>query len=179
MNNFFCGLHGLVHMAEAVNKAAKEMESLHFGTGEVPIKDPRFRKASESAITRTIRTTCKVFAYGGDLKTSCHGRFVVEVSELLKQNGYRSLPITPFHGNRFNILFHNAAAIYWLQPHTVTFLEKDGGAPWVLHDLKEPFFVAGCKALGLICKVITTPLWNLIEDKSINIIDMNQRYLQL
>ena len=39
--------------------------------------------------------------------------------------------------------------------------------------------MAGCKALSLICKLITTSLWNLIVDKTINIIDMNERYLQL
>ena len=39
--------------------------------------------------------------------------------------------------------------------------------------------MAGCTALGLICKLITTPLWNLIEDKTINVIDMNEHYLQL
>ena len=58
----------------------------------------------------------------------------------------------------------------------VDFLEKDGSVPWVLQG---SIFWDGCKALGLICKLITTPLWNLIEDQTINIIDMNERYLQL
>lgn len=61
----------------------------------------------------------------------------------------------------------------------VEFLEQDGGAPWVLHDLKVPFFIAGCKALGLISKLITAPVWNLIEDPSFHILDMNNCYLQL
>ena len=60
-----------------------------------------------------------------------------------------------------------------------SFLESDGGASWVLHDLKMPFVLAGCKALGLISKLITGPLWNLIEDPCVHIIDMNERYLQL
>ena len=178
LNNFFCGLHGLVHIA--VNNSAKEDEALHFeGTDKVPIKDPRFRKPNESAICRTIRTACNVFAYGGDAKTSCHGCFSAMVSDVLKENGFRSLPITPYRGNRFNILFHNACCVYFLQPYMVEFLEQDGGAPWVLHDLKVPFFLAGCKALGLVSKLITAPLWNLIEDPSIHILDMNNRYLQL
>ncbi len=58
-------------------------------------------------------------------------------------------------------------------------IKSDGGAAWVLHDLKIQFFMSECKALGLICKLITTPLWNLIEECSINIFDMNDRYLQL
>lgn len=180
LNNFFCGLHGLVHIAEGSNTALVELESLNFGGADkVPIKDAKFRKASESGICRMIRTACKVFAYGGDAKTSVHGRFMVEVGDYLKTSGLRSLPITPYRGNRFNILFHNASCIFWLHPQMIEFLEKDGGASWVLHDLKVPFFMSGCKALGLICKLITTPLWHLLEDKSINIVDMNERYLQL
>ena len=47
------------------------------------------------------------------------------------------------------------------------------------HDLEQPYFAAGCKALGLSCKQVTTPLWHLIEDKNTNILDMNDRYLRL
>ena len=65
LNNFFCGLHGLVHIAEVSNNSLKEMEALHFkGAESVPIKDARYRIASESAVCRMIRTTCIVFAYG-------------------------------------------------------------------------------------------------------------------
>ena len=38
--------------------------------------------------------------------------------------------------------------------------------------------MAGCKALGLISKFITTPLWNTIENKDISISIMNARYVQ-
>ena len=44
-----------------------------------------------------------------------------------------------------------------------------------LEDLKTPEFVA----LGLISCLITTPLWRMIEDKAINIVDMNLKYYQL
>ena len=49
----------------------------------------------------------------------------------------------------------------------------------VLEDLKTPKFVAGFKALGLISCLITTPLWSMIEDKTINIVDMNGKYTEL
>lgn len=180
LNNFFCGLHGMVHMAEVVNTTAKEVEALHFeGHEKIPIKDTRFKKMSESGTCRTIRTACNAFAYGGDAKTSCHGRFMSMIGDELKKYGYRSLPLTPYRGNRFNILFHNACVVFLFQKHMIKFLEKDGGVPWVLHDLNITFFLSGCKALGLICKLITSPLWNLIEDPTIHILDMNDRYLQL
>ena len=57
----------MVHKAEDVNTTAKEVEALHFEREEeVPIKDVRLKKASESGTCRMIRTACNVFAYGGD-----------------------------------------------------------------------------------------------------------------
>ena len=64
---------------------------------------------------------------------------MVVINDHLKENGFRSLPITPYRGSRFNILFHNACCIYWLHSKMINFLEKDGGVLWVLHDLKIPF----------------------------------------
>lgn len=63
------------------------------------------------------------------------------------------------------------------------FLEKtscsNGLLQSLLKDLKTPFFIAGCKALGLISKLISTPLWNVIENKQVSISMMNARFLQL
>ena len=46
----------------------------------------------------------------------------------------------------------------------------------VLQDLKTPQYLAGCKALGLILQLVTTPLWCLIEDKTIGIFQMNMHW---
>ena len=178
LNNFFCGLHGLVHIAESANAALQEAEKQHF-PGQVPISDPRFRKANESGVCRLVRTACQAFALGGDAKSGCHGKFKVFIEESLKTNGFNSLPLTPYKGNRFNILFHNAGTVYWLRNEMKEFLETDGSNKWVLYDLGIPFLIAGTKALGLISKFITTPLWAIVEDKKVHILDMNQRYLQL
>ena len=42
-----------------------------------------------------------------------------------------------------------------------------------------PEHLAGCKALGIINKVITGPLWRVLEDKDITILDMNGRFRTL
>ena len=39
-----------------------------------------------------------------------------------------------------------------------------------------PEFVAGCKALGLVNKIITGPLWRVVESKDLSIVDMNSHY---
>ena len=46
-------------------------------------------------------------------------------------------------------------------------------------DLAVPEHLAGCKALGIINKVITGPLWRVLEDKDITILDMNGRFQTL
>ena len=49
----------------------------------------------------------------------------------------------------------------------------------VLHDIKVPDFVAGVKALGLVSRLVTGPLWCLLEDKTVHVLDMNENYLRL
>lgn len=49
----------------------------------------------------------------------------------------------------------------------------------VLHDIKVPLYMTEVKALGLVSRVVTIPLWCLLEDKSIHILDMNKHYLEL
>ena len=178
LNNFFCGLHSLVHIAEVADKAIIEVESRNFD-GKVPAYSSTFTKKTESGTTRLIRTACKAFSYQGDAKSGCHGPFMSYIKEFLKENNFKSLPLTPFKGSRFNILFHNAGVLYLFRNKMTDFLRDHGSNQWVFHDLKIPFFIAGCKALGLVCKLITSPLWNLIERKDIHIMDMNQYYLQL
>lgn len=112
LNNFFCGLHSLVHIAEVSNKSLIEVEHTNFN-GDVPILNKIFHKNSESGTLRLIRTACKAFSYNGDAKSGCHGPFMTFIKDFLKENGMQSLPLTPFKGNRFNILFHNAGILYF------------------------------------------------------------------
>ncbi|KAK3107478.1 hypothetical protein FSP39_015416 [Pinctada imbricata] len=163
----------MVHFAEVTDKALKESESSYFN-GKVPAFAGTFSKKSEAGATRLIRTVCKVFSFGG-----CHGPFMTYIKQKLEDKHMHSFPLTPFRGNRFNILFHNAAVLFFFHEDLKAFLQNHGGNAWVLFDLNISFFIAGCKALGLICKFITTPLWNLIERKDTKILQMNAYYLQL
>ena len=49
----------------------------------------------------------------------------------------------------------------------------------VYYDLSVKEYVAGCKALELVSRLITGPLCSLLGDKTIHILDMNQHYLDL
>lgn len=182
MNNFFCGLHTLVHMAEVSQKSLCEVEK-NFFDNKVPILNPLFTKSGQSGTVRTILTTCKAFARRGDQKNGCYQSFKTYISDFLKENKLLSLPLQPLRGNRFNILFTNAGHVYFLRAKIIEFLNKtsnsNGLLQSVLHDLETPFFISGCKALGLISKYITTPLWRVIENKDVSISMMNQKYLEL
>lgn len=178
--NFFCSLHVLVHLAEGAEKALLETDKLMFE--DVPIYDSSFRKQSESGTTRLIRCCSKAFARGGDEKNGAHGPFTAYVSDYLKENGLGTLPLERFRGNRFNILFSNAAAVYFLSEKFIEYL--DGGdtnrlLKAVKHDLNIAEYRAGCRALGLVSELITKPLWSLIENTSINILDMQGHYMEL
>lgn len=71
--------------------------------------------------------------------------------------------------------------MYFHRERIVDFLKEKHDATnrilsTILRDVQVPLFIAGCRVLGLISKLITTPLWRLIEQ---DILDMNMHYLEL
>ena len=46
-------------------------------------------------------------------------------------------------------------------------------------DLKNPVYMAGCRALGLIDKVVTGPLWRKLKDPSISVLKMSHVYSEM
>ena len=173
-----------MHIAEASLKALVQAEMGLFD-GDVPRPSSSFlqsRNSSEPGACRLVRTACKAFARGADEKSGCHGPFSSFVKPVLKQYRMHSLPLTPYRGSRFNILFENASYMFFFHDQMILYLEGNNTNALlkaVLEDLKTPKFVAGCKALGLISCLITTSLWRMIEDKTINIVDMNGKSTKL
>ena len=180
--NCFCGLHALVHLAETASSALHQAEAATF-KDEAPIHDKFFRKKSEPGATRLIRTTCKAVAEGGDEKSGCHGSFLDFMRPSLRENGFNRLPIEPFRGNRFNILFQNASSVFYLSSHLQDYLDEGGATNRLLKavqfDLKITHYLAGCKALGLVSFLITQPLWATIENTEIHIMDIGQHYKEV
>ena len=44
----------------------------------------------------------------------------------------------------------------------------------VLHDISEDFLVAEVRALGIMSKLIMTPMWNVLERKDVDMAQMNK-----
>ncbi|WAQ95042.1 SPIN3-like protein [Mya arenaria] len=178
--NFFCSLHTLVHMAETASKALIEYE---VDTGrEAPILDPTFKNSAEPGTVRLVRTACKAFSKGGDEKNGQYLTFQTYSKDFLRENGFRGVPLERFRGNRFNILFRNAAALFFLKDKLQSYLSIEHSnrlLASVHHDINIPEYVAGCKALGLISELVTVPLWCVIESENIHIIEAQTLYQEL
>lgn len=172
MNNFFCGLHFVVGLADAAEEAVKLWESNVIPEEKVTVS---------SGTQRLIRTACKAFHHKGSQQSGSATLF----QTYLRKHNIQKIPLAHFVGNRFNILFYDAAGVYYLQSHMITFIESVHGnhanrlLQAVLADLKNPVYIAGCRALGLIDKVITGPLWRKLKEPSISVLQMSHVYSEM
>jgi len=46
-------------------------------------------------------------------------------------------------------------------------------------DLTHPCYIVGCKALGLIDKIITGPLWRKLQESSLSVLGMGNIYCEM
>ena len=179
LNNFFCGMHVVVGMADTASSTLLQWENTHFGTS-VPSTGPVLVQKSEPGIIRLIRTACKALSTHGSEQSGVYQPFTA----FLKSNGVCRNPLASFRGNRFNIVFYDAGALFYIAPLVQQFFKEVWQTPnqllkAVLADLSVHEYVAGCKALGIINKAVTGPLWRVLECKEITILDMNQRFKTL
>ena len=182
MNNFFCGLHLLVSMAETISTSFKNFEDIHLEgeiVGAPTLAGLRTQTGTESGTVRLVRTMCKAFAKGGDEKAGCHRHW----KTYLRKLGRTKLLLQNFRGNRFNIVFLLGGCVYHLRTIAQDFLKKVFGTPNLLlkavqADLQVPVYQAGCRVLGLLNKLITAPLWRITESEG-HILDMCNTYTQL
>ena len=162
MNNFFCGMHLIVGIADVAAATLVQWESSHF-EGNPPFQS-KFSRKSESGTVRLIRTACKALSKHGNEQCGVYQAFTSYLSsKAIKKN-----PLATFKGNRFNILFYDAGALYYISDLVKAFFKDIWQTPNQLlravnQDIQVPEYVAGCKALGLVNKIITGPLWRVLE----------------
>ena len=171
----------MVGMAECANQALIEAEKailgpdVHAGATKIA---PSYCSAKEAGTIRLIRTVCNAVQKHGSQWAGVYPIF----TQYLRTKGVDYLPLATFCGNRFNIVFHDAAGVFFLRDHLASFFEEYGAENSLLKavaaDLAEPVYLAGCKALGLINKLLTGPLWHVLESK-MSILDMNEVYTSM
>ena len=171
MNNFFCGLHFLVGLADSAEEVMKKWE----------VQSSSDSPQGSSGTQRLVRTACKAFHHRGSQQ--CGSSLLFRT--YLRKAGISKIPLAHFVGNCFNILFYDAAGVFYLRSHMQNFIEcvhereANRLLKAVVSDLKNPLYIAGCRALGLIDKVVTGPLWRKIVDSSTSILDMSPVYCEL
>ena len=142
--------------AEVAEKFCKEVKGQHFPDSKcgAAAKGLAFKSEEKNGVVRFIKSASSAFARGGSESAGVHGQFKAYVKDSLHEHGFNTIPLVPFRGNRFNILFFNAGFIFLLHQEMKSFLEKNGATNGLLKaveaDLNEPFYIASCKALGLI-----------------------------
>jgi hypothetical protein len=102
----------------------------------------------------------------------------------LKFVGISSISITKFIGNKFNCLFYNAAGNFYLAKHLEAYLKNSKSTlnftqdfiyTWIRNDV----ILASCRALGIICRLLSEPYWKFAADDSKCAIDMGNIYNRL
>ena len=168
MANFFCKLHLLANFATETDKVLKSFEKIILSDSHENVFAFNTR---ESGATRLIRTACKAFHSRGSDEAGVAGYF----DSFLAGQNKKSL-FVPFIGNRFNILYYNAAALYFHFDSICSFLNSWPNPNHLLKAVKEDVnnsvFLAEARALGIVDKLVTGPLWRIIEDRK-NILEIN------
>ena len=165
VNYFWCGLHFLVGLSEQANKTLCLWDELLHDNQQVgaPALPGGYSKAGEAGTTRLVRTVCKALQDRGCERAGKP----VQFRDFLRLEGQvKDVPLLPFKGNRFNVLFHNAAGTYYLLRDIQTFLSRHNNDNNLLRavfaDSQVVSFQAGLRALGLISLLVTEPLWREI-----------------
>ena len=167
MNNFFWGLHFLVGLADCAEATVKLWEA----TYELPASE------QSSGTQRLIRTACKAFHARGSQQAGCS----VQFRAYLQTKSVDKIPLAAFRGNRFNILLYDAAGVYSLKTHMLNYLTTAHGSlnlllQAVLSNLQVPQYIAGCKALGIVDKLVTGPLWRHLRLSTTSVLNMSDVY---
>ena len=180
MNNFFCGLHYIVGLADHAIFALHEWEKVHFPSKEYGATSlPQLRTTDECRTSRMVRSATKAFEKHGDEAAGA----VADFRTFLDRTGTPT-PLEEYRGNRSYVLFFNSAGVYFLRDCMMHFLQDVHGETNLLlravnADLAVDDLVAAARALGIFSKLVVTPLWTVLEDRSVSILDMSKRYTYL
>ena len=182
IDEYFCGLHDIVHATEAAVKSTKEWELNHFEDGKIPVYNAKYPlPAADSGASRLVQETCKALASGADERNGCFGDWIAHAKSILRDDfSTTKNPFTKFLGSRFNILGRNAVYCYGLRHVIGDFLKLRESNNMLLGSVafgyKQPQFIVGLRNFGILSMLILVPLWNQLEDKNICMADMKTTY---
>ena len=121
INQFFCGLHYLVGLADQREACLKMWESIIHEDRKVSSIAHGGYSNGESGVTRLIRTVFKSAQERGCEKSD---KIVCFATYLKDESGMTFIPLFSFLGNKFNILFVNAVLVYFLYDQLIEFFQR-------------------------------------------------------
>ena len=121
LNDFFCGLHFLVGLADQTEASLKAWDRLLYDDRPVGSLANGGYSKGESGTLRLIRTTCKAVQTHGCEKSGRISDFYIFLGEEI---GFSNVAFIPFKGNRFNVLFYNGGILYFLYNQLKHFFES-------------------------------------------------------
>lgn len=159
MANFFCKLHLLANFCTESGKVLQQFEKIVVAEGSTnpfafasePVGAMRCCKNASKALTPRGSDR---FGVGGHWKS-----FMVDEDKT-------SYLINVEH-DRLNTMFYQGAAVFHHRNDITRFLSQwpdpNELLKCLLFDIQEPLYLAECRALGIVDKLITGPFWRLIE----------------
>ncbi|XP_066298380.1 uncharacterized protein [Branchiostoma lanceolatum] len=175
MCNYFCKMHLLVNFATEANSTLKIFEDA-VSEGTNPFA---FSQQGESGAARLIRTACSAFTDHGNEKSGAPQYFK---SHLSHHHQEEKNWMVAYRGNRFNILFYDAAAVYHHHKQIVSFVsswpDPNGLLKAVKADASQKVYLAGVRALGILDKTVTGPFFRILGMEK-KVLSMNQHLHQM
>ncbi|KAL5022364.1 hypothetical protein ScPMuIL_001519 [Solemya velum] len=175
VNALFCSLHILPNMATAAlngMKSFEKMKDVHRKSGY---------PTNNSIGHDLIHQVCKAF-----IPTTCDQKSgdALEFHDFLKDMGQKCHLLTFLH-NRFNVLFLDGGAVFHCSSHIHEYLSSGRCSKsnkliaTISAHIDVPALLAECRALGIVGKLITTPLFHILEDRSLHYFDKNTHWSHL
>lgn len=173
INHFKCNLHVLVNLGTHSEALLKEWAKTIIVSDTLP---------SDSFSHNTpdfIRASTKLCVPGADHKSGyglLFNSYLDSLTSPIKQN------MSTFYGHRINVLFSIAASVFYHAKHIKEFIElyfddkQNNLVSCVANYVNNNVYLAGCRALGIIDKLCTGPLWRQIEESK-HILDLNNIWL--
>lgn len=174
INHVFCGLHVVHNMGVQAEAAMKEWLSLILLTDS----HGGFH-TSNSRVYDMLFEISKLCSYThGDQRNGRASHWRAYLQKLKKSNH-----IISFLHHRFNVYFVLGGAVYFHRSHLLEFLQKNMKSDnfllkSVLEDIGKKVYLAGFRALGMFNKLISGPLWRVIEQVD-HIFTLNSTWLNL
>ncbi|KAL5011134.1 hypothetical protein ScPMuIL_013439 [Solemya velum] len=173
LNDFKCNLHVLVNLGTQAESALKVWEQVAIDCTDSSQQDGK-------STVQFIRATTKLCVPGADEKSGYGLLFDTYLKSLTDPVISK---LHTFHGHRINIVFSLGAAVYYHHQQIANFV-KDYFSPDQKNKLvlaveacvNSSVYIAGCRALGIIDKLLTGPLWRQIEEAE-HILDLNNMWL--